>query len=836
MKSFRLKTSLGQVAFRTALVYWILSVVWILLSDRFVAAIVKNVGVLSEIQTYKGWAFVTATAIVLYYLVRIQLRKWDEEVSERKRVEDALIESEVKYRSLFENSIDAILLTAPDGEIIAANPEACKIFGRTEEELKRLGRGGVTDPDDPRVRAAIEERAQTGRFKGEMTLVRSDGTKFPAEVSSAILRESSGELRTSMVIRDVTARNRADELLRQKEEYLQALIENSSDAIAVLNANLENIYRSASRKRVLGYDETEPIGALDTVHPDDYPVARRELSKLLQTPGGTTRIEMRLRHKDGSWRNIEAVGVNLLANPAINGIVINYRDVSERRDAEKEIRLWVAALQSAANAIVITDRNGNIQFVNGAFTQLTGYEPGEAIGRNPRVLKSGKQPVSFYKEMWDAILKGNVWRGQLTNKRKDGSFYEEEMTITPVIDSTSQITHFVAIKNDITEVKKLQEQLAQSQKMESIGILAAGIAHDFNNVLGIILGHSSLIERIKDINPRVDKSAKAITQAADRGASLVRQMLTFARKSEVSFSLVSLNDSVRELQKLFYETFPRTITLICQLDEHLPLVNADTTQIHQVLLNLSVNARDAMHGSGALVIATDTADGNEVGAKFNGAPAGTYVVLTVSDNGEGMDRETVRHVFEPFFTTKGPGKGTGLGLSVVFGIIENHSGYIEVSSEPGRGTEFTIYLPAADTPGSKGKTDDELVERTTGGAETILVIEDEEMLKELAVSILGSNGYSILSASDGEEAVETYEKRWKEIDLVFSDYGLPKMTGSEVLKRMKTINPEVRFVAATGFLSPEEKDELVHSGAMEILLKPYKHYEVLEKIRRVLDE
>ncbi len=831
-----MKNNSVRISSRTAIVYWMISVVWILLSDRVAAILIKNVRLLSEIQTFKGWAFVTVTAVLLYFVLRRQLTRWESESKDRQHAENALIASEENYHSLFESSIDAILLTSPSGEILAANPAACRILGRTEEELKLIGCAGVADPDDPRHDAAREERQRTGRFKGELSLVRKDGSKFPAELSSSVLKDYYGNERTSMIIRDITERKEAEKSLEEKEEYLRALVENASDAIAVLNKNFENVYRSPSRKRLLGYEEDEGVGALDTVHPDDRDIVRSALEGLKNSPGSRVTVQLRLKHKDGSWRIVEATGVNLLDNDAVRGIVINYRDITARKKAEEATRLWVAAIQSAANAIVITDREANIQFVNAAFTALTGYGADEAAGQNPRLLKSGRHPESFYKQMWDTISAGRPWHGQLVNKRKDGNLYDEEMTITPVKDDGLSVTHYIAIKEDISDRKKLQEQLIQSQKMESIGILAAGIAHDFNNVLGIILGNSSLIERMREADERVLKSARAITQAADRGASLVRQMLTFARKSEVSFSLVSLNDCVKELQKLFYETFPRTMTLVCQLDEHLPPVTADSTQIHQVLLNLSVNARDAMRGSGALVISTDTASCEEVRSEFSGARAGAYARMTISDNGEGMDEETRQHVFEPFFTTKGPGKGTGLGLSVVFGIVENHGGYINVVSERGRGTTFTIYLPAVTFSVEEDIGRRESASSALAGSETVLVVEDEEMLKELAVSILSSSGYKVVTAGDGEEAAEIYERQWKGIDIVFSDYGLPKMSGLEVIGRMKTINPEVKFVAATGFLAPEEREELIQAGAKGIILKPYKQEEVLECIRRLLDE
>ncbi len=708
-----MKSKLEKIALRTSLIYWVISVLWIALSDRLLESMRIDVGTLSVLQTYKGWFFVSATASLLYLVLRNQLRRWELEAAERKRAEEALLESEQKYRSLFENSLDAIMLTEPQGGILEANREACRIFGRTEEELKAAGRAGVLDPDDPQSARALAERARTGGFRGELTLIRNDGSKFPAEVSSAILKDRHGNLRTSLIIRDIANEKMAVEKLRQSEEYLRALVENSSDVIAVLDKNFNSIYLSPSRKRIFGYEIDEANQGLQNVHPDDVSTTLSAFESIRSKPGATVTLEMRIRHKNGTWRSVEANVMNLLDNPAVHGIVVNYRDVTEKR--------------------------------------------------------------------------------------------------------------------------RLQEQVIQSQKMESIGVLAAGIAHDFNNLLGVILGHSALIGRIDSGNDRINRGVKAIAQAAERGAALVRQMLTFARKNDVSFGLVSIGDSLGEFREFFHETFPKTMNLKCEINPAVPRVIADMTQINQILLNLSVNARDGMKGIGDLILSVDECDGVEVRGKFQSALADRYVTLRVSDTGAGMDEETRRHIFEPFFTTKEPGKGTGLGLSVVFGIMENHKGFIDVQSEVGKGSVFTLYFPV---PAQAEKNECDSVEALTdveGGSETVLIVEDEEMLRELALSILSSKGYRVITAADGDEAVEKYRGRSGEIDLVVSDYGLPKMSGDEVLRALKAINPEVRLIIATGYLDPPARSKLLEDGASEFILKPYKPAEILEKVRLVLD-
>ncbi|MFZ1080382.1 MAG: PAS domain S-box protein, partial [Candidatus Kryptoniota bacterium] len=616
-------------------------------------------------------------------------------------------------------------------------------------------------------------------------------------------------------------RKRKEEALKESEERFRALIENSSDGIALLNANFENIYRSPSRKHILGYNENESLNAFETIHDDDLPSVRKALEQIASVPGATATLEVRLRHKNGSWIIVEATGKNLLADAVVKGIVINYRDVTERKQAEETFRLQSAALQSAANAIVITDKTGTIKFVNRAFTVLTGYATDEALGANPRILKSGRNDPLLYQGLWTTIMSGSVWQGQLINKRKDGSFYDEEMTVTPVRNSSFEIDHFVAIKNDITERKRLQEQLVQSQKMESIGTLAAGIAHDFNNIIGIILGHSSLMSTVGTADKNITKGVAAIMKAAERGSSLVHQLLTFARKNGAAFTSTSINDSIKEIEKLFHETFPKTMTLAWDKQENLPSIIADSTQIHQVMLNLCLNARDAMDGVGILKISTQVVVGETVHKRFPDATYAEYIVVNMSDTGSGMDDETMSHIFEPFFTTKESGKGTGLGLAVVFGIMKDHHGFVDVKSEKGQGTTFSLFFPVRQDTGERLAAMKEHTKDVEGGKETILVVEDEEMLKELAFLILSSKGYAVITASDGKEAVQVYRAHSDEVSLVFSDFGLPNHTGIEVLRLMKAINPEVKFILASGYIDANDKSEILQAGAKDVISKPY---------------
>ena len=512
------------------------------------------------------------------------------------------------------------------------------------------------------------------------------------------------------------------------------------------------------------------------------------------------------------------------------------REVEEHQKAEEALLLQNTAIQSAANAIVITDRGGNIISVNRAFCQLTGYSQEEVVGVNTNILKSGNQPVSFYQKLWETILAGDVWKGEIENKRKDGSIYTEEMTITPVRQASGEILHFIAIKQDITEQRKLQNQILQSQKIQSIGTLAGGIAHDFNNILGIILGYSSLLEDRSAHDHQLISSVNAIQQVIARGTALVHQILTFARKTEVTIEAVSVSEVATELLSMLQQTFPKTITIKKQLEDNLPLIQADRSQIHQVLLNLCVNARDAMPRGGTITIAAAQKTLAQMMERFPAADRQRYVCISVSDTGEGMTREVQHRIYDPFFTTKPQGKGTGLGLSVVLGIVEAHHGFIEVESEPGSGTTFRTYIPVSDIDKSSMEPQVSHSHVNRAGTETLLIVEDEVFLLRILSAILQSNGYTILSAGDGVKAVDVYKQHSHEIALVVTDMGLPGMSGEEEFRRLKEINPDVKVILISGFIEPETRSKILDGGAMGFIQKPFRPDEILALIRQVLDK
>jgi CheY-like chemotaxis protein len=371
--------------------------------------------------------------------------------------------------------------------------------------------------------------------------------------------------------------------------------------------------------------------------------------------------------------------------------------------------------------------------------------------------------------------------------------------------------------------------------MESLGTLAGGIAHDFNNILGIIVGYASHLESHKTEPEKLTQSIDAIIRAVNRGASVVRQLLTFARRYDVMFESINVNEIITELVELVEETFPKSITFALELEEHIPSIIADHNQLHQTLLNLCLNSRDAMPNGGTLAIKTHTSSGSALRERFADATENEYVTISVSDTGIGMGAATRQRIFEPFFTTKEHGKGTGLGLAVVYGVIKGHRGFIHVESEEKHGATFSIYLPVSLLEIEASPRPPEELDEVAGGKETILLVEDEPLLLDLLKLVLEEKGYRIATATDGQEALDVYTKYKDTIDLVLSDMGLPKLGGWETFQKMREVNPDVKVILASGFVNPELKLEMMKQGAKDFVQKPYVPHRILRRIREVLD-
>jgi len=520
---------------------------------------------------------------------------------------------------------------------------------------------------------------------------------------------------------------------------------------------------------------------------------------------------------------------------AIRHAIDVYCKERQRQKAEDTCRKLWRTVEHSADLVMITDRAGIIEYVNPAFETLTGYESQEVVGRNPRILKSGHQSSDLYEHLWQTILAGQVYRGVMVNRKKNGDLYYIEKTITSLRDADGRITHFISNDRDITERRRLESQLQQAQKMDAIGKLAGGVAHDFNNLLMVVSSYAELMQDSLAPEHPLRRNVEEIQKAASRAADLTRQLLAFGRKQMQALQVLDLNAIVRDINKMLPRLIGEDVELAFIPGDELGKVKADPTQIEQVLMNLAANARDAMPKGGKLTIETASVFlDNAYRQRHSMVPAGDYVMLAVTDSGEGIAPEHVSHIFEPFYTTKPEGKGTGLGLATVYGIVKQNRGFVWVYSEPGLGTTFKIYLPRIRRK-IKPAVVPEVFEGSLRGCETLLLVEDELAVRQSTREFLLQCGYIVLEAKDGEDALALAREYRSKIDLVISDVVMPRMGGSNLAKELVTVRPETQVLFVSGYA----ENTVLRHGAIDVvarfLQKPFSLKILARKIREMLD-
>ncbi len=519
----------------------------------------------------------------------------------------------------------------------------------------------------------------------------------------------------------------------------------------------------------------------------------------LRAETGRAQGELTFLLKDGSRVPVEVESVVVdHERPDWTAFVIA-RDLTSRERAGAELRRLAAAVEQTPASIVITDTAGVIQYVNPAFERVTGWGRSEAFGARPSVLKSGKHDPAFYRSMWGAISSGQVWKGRLINRARDDRLFTEDVIIAPVFDEAGVIRNYVAVKRDITKDLELEEELAQTQRLESIGRLAGGVAHDFNNLLTVILGAAATLrDRLAGEGAGSPEEVEEIDAAGHRAAELTRQLLAFARRQPVAPAPLDLNAVVRAAERLLRRTLGETIQLQVRLGAYPWTVRCDQGQLEQVILNLAVNARDAMPGGGTLALETRNVPAGEVSPTEDPEESEReWVELAVRDSGAGMTAEVLAHVFEPFFTTKALGKGTGLGLATVYGIVRQGGGHVLVESEPGQGSCFRVLLPRWHGPPQARSTP--AAPPTTRGEEAVLVVEDDAAVRETTVRALAGGGYRVLVAASGPEALALLERAGTLPDLVVTDLVMPGMGGRELASALRARYSGLRVLFVSGY-------------------------------------
>jgi PAS domain S-box-containing protein len=629
--------------------------------------------------------------------------------------------------------------------------------------------------------------------------------------------------------------------LRRAEEKYRGIFENIMEGVFQTTPDGRFVAANPALARMFGYESPEEL--MQAVTSIDHQIyvdrgIRLELSQLLESQGAVRSFEFQAYRKGGDTISI---ALSARAVTDSDGTLLHYEgtveDITERKHAEKERVRLETAIEQAAEGIIITDPRWIIQYANPAFKRMSGYYENEIIGQHTRVLKSEKHDKSFYRNIRETLARGEVWSGRLTNVRKDGTFYEAEVTGSPVRDTSGTIINHVSIHRDITHEVRLERELRQAQKMEAIGTLAGGIAHDFNNILMAIVGYAQLAEsRISETSP-IRRYLEQVLESSERATTLVQQILTFSRQTEQERKPVQVGPVMKEALKLLRSSLPSTIEIRHKITvpEERGTVMADPTHIHQVLMNLCTNAAHAMRSRGGRlsVELSETVLDDSFVCRYPGAKPGPHLRLSVTDTGHGMHPAVIERIFDPYFTTKGPGEGTGLGLAVVRGIVKGLGGAISVYSEAGQGTTFHVFIPKVDDEVTR---EPEPIDAVLSGCERVLFVDDEQVLVDLGREMLESIGYTVVTKTSSIGALETFRAAPEAFDLVITDMTMPGLTGRELAAEIMAVRPGIPVILCTGFSELVNGKRALETGIREFVMKPYTIRNLAKTIRKVLEQ
>jgi PAS domain S-box-containing protein len=759
------------------------------------------------------------------------------DITERKRDEEALRESQQEFKDLFENAPVGFHEIDTGGRVVRINKTELQMLGYSAGEL--IGKfvwTYSTEAEISRQAALAKLSGQPSPLTFERQFRRKDGSTFPVLINDRILKREDGTIigiRTA--IQDITERKHAEAALRESEQKFSKIFHASPIAI-LLTTLKEGRILDANEECLRMMERTREAVIRHTVFELDAWVAPEQRAVIIATlkqHGTVNSIEMEFRNRSGQifhvLGSVEEVVIG--GESCLLGLGL---DITERKHAEEARTRLATAVEQSADTVMITDIRGSLLYTNPAFEKTSGYTRAEALGHNPRLLKSGLHDAPFYRQMWATLAHGETWSGHFINRRKDGTLYEEDATISPIRDHQGHIVNYVAVKHDVTHELQLEAQFRQAQKMEAIGQLAGGIAHDFNNILTSMFGYGYLLQQDLVKNPSGLENISEILKAAKRAKDLVQQILTFSRQSENKRQVIPLKPIIEEALKFLRASLPANINIEMNLTDHAPAVLADPTQIYQVTMNLATNALHAMEGQpGRLTVSLDSfqpdAEFIQTHPKFRPVP---YVRLTVADTGHGMEAATLEHIFEPFFTTKAVGQGTGLGLAVVHGIVQSHNGLITVESQPGRGTTFAIYFPAhASGTVASGEKDDAVIH---GHGERILLVDDEISLTTLFQRLLTSLNYQATICNRPREAAARFGHDPDQFDLIITDLTMPEMNGLELAHEIHLRRPHLPVILLSGFAAAFTRETLREAGIHKLLNKPVSLTTLAETLHALL--
>jgi PAS domain S-box-containing protein len=808
------------------------------------------------------------------------------DITEQRRSQEALLRQEAEFRAMFDFASIGLAQADPvTGQLRRVNERMCEITGFAADEMLRMRISDVTHPEDREVDGEMFReviRGQKTHYRREKRYVRKDHSVIWVNVNMTVIRDAqSRPLSTMATIEDIQERKRAERRAVRDAERTKFLLELHQRAAQMSDQQLydyvlgkamqltesaigffHRMAESAGSIQVtLWKDPTcrgpgealpgfphQPGGSLwaectrerkpvvdnepcSVVGRVVVPAGCRSLKRLLAIPvvqDDRVLFILGVANKDEDYAEIDEGQIRIVANELHKMLV--------QRAAQERLRKLSGAVEQSPVSVVITDTAGAIEYVNPMFTRTTGYTLEEVWGQNPRVLSSGEKPADDYADLWRTILEGKVWHGEFHNRKKNGELYWETASISPIRDALGRITHFVAVKEDVTKLRQLEAQYRQAQKLEAVGQLAGGVAHDFNNILAGFMMQLQLMQGNQALDQETQNSLDELQREAMRAVGLTRQLLMFSRRSVLVVNPLDLNEVVANLLKMLSRLIGENIDLTFTGKSGLPKVEADVGLLEQVLMNLVVNARDAMPGGGRITMETQQFQfGRDEAVSDPLRRAGLFVCLTVSDTGCGMDDVTQKHIFEPFFTTKEAGKGTGLGLATVHGIVAQHQGWVEVESTVGVGSTFRVLLPAlAESVRPVNSVMMELP--MLRGNETILLVEDEAAVRRLTSRVLRELGYRVHEAANGQEAMRVWGLHSGAIDLLFTDMVMPEgVSGLELATNLQGIKPSLKVILSSGYSSEIFKSGVPTRTGLVYLPKPCEAKVLAAMVRNLLD-
>lgn len=729
------------------------------------------------------------------------------------------------------DSLPFIVWTATaDGTVDYANRRLQDYAGLASDQNLGKNWPSTVHPED--LPGTLEIWGQAVRegtpYETRFRLRRTDGVYRWFQVQAAPIRDAEGRISLWYGIAvDVEEQRRLEAEASRSSRRLAATLECITDGFFTLDDGWRFTHLNAAAEKIMRRDRNELLGRdIWDAFPDARGSTFEQNYRLAREQSRTVVFEAHYAPLE-AWFEVRAF-------PAEDGLAVYFREVSERRDAERRLREQAALLDQAHDAILVRGLDHRIRYWNQGAERLYGWEAERALGATAETLLY-REPTE-YRAAHQKTLETGKWSGRLRQVTRDGRDITVEARWTLIRDESGQPQAVISINTDITERLKLEQQFLRAQRMESIGTLAGGIAHDLNNLLAPIMMGVDLL-RATTSGPQAGLVLDNIARSARRGSDLVKQVLSFARGVEGARMSVRVAQLMRELEAIVTNTFPRGIRLECVAERGLWPVVGDPTQLHQVLLNMCLNARDAMPSGGQLSV---TARNTELDKHYTvlnrGTAAGRYVVIEVSDDGEGMSEEVQARVFEPFFSTKPPGKGTGLGLSTALGIVRSHGGFVNLYSEVGKGSVFKIYLPAQADAEADAKADSAPPLLPRGSGECVLVVDDEATILTVTQQTLETFGYRVLTADDGAQAVGIYATRREEIAVVLTDMMMPVMDGPALIAALRRLNPAVRIIAASGLNANGNVAKAANAGVRHFLAKPYTAERLLTTLRTVLTE